>query len=88
VHVQIFREDLLAKSIIDPNVVCELMDCSATVFVDELSISSTFPVGLLVLGRPERSSFSADTRPDLESEYHSKITARLKECSPKPSRRI
>jgi hypothetical protein len=27
----------LANSIIDPNGVCELMDCSAMVFVDEFS---------------------------------------------------
>jgi hypothetical protein len=33
------------------------MDCSATVFVDEFSIFSTFSVILLVLGHPERQDF-------------------------------
>jgi hypothetical protein len=32
-----FLLDLLANSITDPNGVSELMDCSATVFVDEFS---------------------------------------------------
>jgi hypothetical protein len=32
-----FLYDLLANSLTDPNGVCELMDCSATVFVDEFS---------------------------------------------------
>jgi hypothetical protein len=37
----------------DPNGVCELMDCSVTIFVDEFSIFATFSVVLLVLGRRE-----------------------------------
>jgi hypothetical protein len=36
-HVQVFCSDLLANSITNPNGVCGLMDCSATVFVDEYS---------------------------------------------------
>jgi hypothetical protein len=64
------------------------MDCSATVFVDEFSIFSTFSAVLLVLGRPERSSSSTDTGPALKCEYHSKTVVRLKECSPIASRRI
>jgi hypothetical protein len=47
-----YCSDFLANSITDPNGVCELMDCSATVFVDEFSNFSTFSVALLVLGRP------------------------------------
>jgi hypothetical protein len=46
-------------------------------------IFSTFAVVLLVLGRPECSSSSADTRPALKRECHSKHAVRLKECSPK-----
>jgi hypothetical protein len=38
VHVHIFCYDLLANSITDHNSVCELMDCSAMVFVEEFSI--------------------------------------------------
>jgi hypothetical protein len=58
------------------------MDCSATVFVEEFSIFSTFSAVLLVLVHPERSSSSTDTRPTLKREFHSKTAARVKECSP------
>jgi hypothetical protein len=51
----------MANSITDLSGVYEFMDCSQTVFVDEFSNSSTFSAVLLVLGLPERSSFSADT---------------------------
>jgi hypothetical protein len=51
-------------------------------------IFSTFSVVLLVLGRPERSSTSTDTRRTLKHECHSKTTVWLQECSPKPSRSI
>jgi hypothetical protein len=51
-------------------------------------IFSTFSVVLLVLGRPERSSSSADTQLTLKYECHSKTAVRLKECSPKASQRI
>jgi hypothetical protein len=40
-------------------------------------IFSTFSVLLLVLGRPELSSYSTDTRPALKREWHSKTAARL-----------
>jgi hypothetical protein len=45
--------DILANSITDLNGVCELMDCSATVFTDEFSNFITFYVVLLVHGRPD-----------------------------------
>jgi hypothetical protein len=61
----------------------------ATVFVDEFSIFfSTFSVVLLVLGRPERSSSSNDTRPALKLECYSKTAVQLKECSAKAPRII
>jgi hypothetical protein len=44
---------------------------------------STFSVILLVLGCPEHSSSSADTRPPLKRECHSKTAVWLKKCSPK-----
>jgi hypothetical protein len=55
----------MVNSITDPNGDCKLMDCSVTIFVYEFShffkqIFSTLSVGLLVLGRPERSPFSTD----------------------------
>jgi hypothetical protein len=56
------------------------MDCSATVFVDEFS---NFFQHFLVLGRPECSLSSTDTRPALKREYLSKTAVGLKECSPK-----
>jgi hypothetical protein len=59
-HVQILCSDLRANSITDPNGVCELMDCSAIVFVDEFSIFSTFSVILLGPSRPGYSSSSTD----------------------------
>jgi hypothetical protein len=40
---------------------------------------------LVVLGHPERSSFSTDTRTALKHECHSKTAVQLKECSPKAS---
>jgi hypothetical protein len=43
---------------------------------------------LLVFDRPERSSSSADNRPALKHECHSKSALRLKECSSKASRSI
>jgi hypothetical protein len=46
-------------------------------------IFSTFSVVLLVLGRPERLSFLADTQPAFKHECHSETTVQLKECSPK-----
>jgi hypothetical protein len=64
------------------------MDCSAMVFVDEFSIFSTFSVVLLVLGHPEHSSSSTDTRPTLKHECHSKTAVWLKQCSPKASQSI
>jgi hypothetical protein len=48
----------------------------------------TFSVVLMMLGRPERSLFSADTQPALNRECHSKTAVPLKECSPKASRSI
>jgi hypothetical protein len=51
-------------------------------------IFSTFSVILLVLGRPEHLSSSADTQPALKRECHSETAVRLKECSPKASRSI
>jgi hypothetical protein len=48
-------------------------------------IFSTFSIVLLVLGRPERLSSSADTQPALTHECHSKTAVPLKECSPKAS---
>jgi hypothetical protein len=45
---------------------------------------SAFSVVLLVLGRPERSSSSADTRPALKRECHSKTAVRLKDVLQKP----
>jgi hypothetical protein len=51
-------------------------------------ISSTFSVVSLVLGRSERSSSSADTRPALKRECHSKTALHLKEYSTKASRSI
>jgi hypothetical protein len=41
-------------------------------------IFSTFSVILLVLGRPEHSSSSTDTRPALKRECHSKTAVWLK----------
>jgi hypothetical protein len=35
--VTVFYKDPLANSITDPNGVCKLMDCSATVFMNEFS---------------------------------------------------
>jgi hypothetical protein len=64
------------------------MGCSATVFVDQFSNFSTFSVLLLVLGRPERPSFTTDTRPAFKHECHSKTLVRLKEYSPKALRSI
>jgi hypothetical protein len=62
------------------------MDCSATVFVDEFWNSfSTYSVILLVVGRPGRSSSSAETRPALKRECYSKTAVRLKERSAKAS---
>jgi hypothetical protein len=49
---------------------------------------STFSVVLLVLRRPERSSFSTETRPALKRECHSKTAVQLEEYSPKASRNI
>jgi hypothetical protein len=37
VRVQIFCQSLLVNSITDSNGTCKLMDCSVTVFVDEIS---------------------------------------------------
>jgi hypothetical protein len=51
-------------------------------------IFSTFSVILLVLGRPECSSSSADPQPALKRECYWKTTIWLKECSPKASRCI
>jgi hypothetical protein len=51
-------------------------------------ISSTFSVVLLVLGRPERSSTSADTQLAMKHECHSETTVRLKKCSPKSPQSI
>jgi hypothetical protein len=58
------------------------------VFMDEFSNFFTFSVALLVLGHPERSSSSTDTRPALKHERHSKTTVQLKECSPKAPQSI
>jgi hypothetical protein len=55
---------------------------------DEFSKFSTFSIVMLVLGRPERSSSSTDTRPALKPECHLETAVRLKECSPKASRNI
>jgi hypothetical protein len=55
----------LANSITDSSGACELIDCSATVFVDEFLNFFNIFSHLLVLGHPEHSSFSTDTRPAL-----------------------
>jgi hypothetical protein len=64
------------------------MDCSATVFVDEFSIFSTFSVISLVFGCPECSSSSTDIQPSLKRECHLKTAVRLKQCSPRASQNI
>jgi hypothetical protein len=64
------------------------MECSAIVFMDEFLNFFNISVVLLVLGRPERLSLSTDTQPALKRECHSKTVVRLKECSPKASRKI
>jgi predicted HicB family RNase H-like nuclease len=51
-------------------------------------IFSTFSVVLLVLRCSECQSFSADTRPALKHEFHSKTAVWLEECSPKATRSI
>jgi hypothetical protein len=71
----------------DPNGVCELMDCSANVFVHKFSmLFSKFSAVLLMFGHPKRSSSSTDTRPDLKSECHSITDVLLKEASRNISR--
>jgi hypothetical protein len=44
---------------------------------------STFSVILLVLGHPEHSSSSTDTRLVMKRECHSQTAVQLKECPPK-----
>jgi hypothetical protein len=61
------------------------MDCLVVTFVDEFS--NFFNI-LLVLGRPEYSSSSADIQLALKHECQSETTVQLKECSPKASRSI
>jgi hypothetical protein len=78
----------MAYSITDPSGVCELMDCLAVVFVDEFSNFFNISVVLVVLGCPERSSSSTDTRPALKHECHSKTAVWIKECYPKASQSI
>jgi hypothetical protein len=51
-------------------------------------IFSTFSVVLLVLGHPERSSFSTDTLQALKHECHAKTAVWVKEFSSKASRSI
>jgi hypothetical protein len=51
-------------------------------------IFSIFFIILLVLGHPEHSSSSADTRPALKHECHLKSAVWLKECSPKAPQSI
>jgi hypothetical protein len=51
-------------------------------------VFTTFFVILLVLGRPECLSFSADTQPALKRECHSNTAVQLKECYLKASRSI
>jgi hypothetical protein len=51
-------------------------------------IFSTFHVVLVVLGRPERLSYSTATQPALKRECHSKTAVQLKECSQKASQSI
>jgi hypothetical protein len=53
------------------------------VFVVEFSIFSKYSVVLLVLGLPDRLSFSTDIQPALKRECHSKTTVLLKGCSQK-----
>jgi hypothetical protein len=64
------------------------MDYLATVFVDEFLNFFNFFVVLLVLGPPERSSSSTDTRPALKRECQLKTGVLLKECSPNASQSI
>jgi hypothetical protein len=47
-----------------------------------------FSIVLPVLGRPEHSLYSSDTRPALKRECHSKTAVQLKECSSKASQSI
>jgi hypothetical protein len=51
-------------------------------------IFSKYSVILLVVGHPERSSSSTDTRPALKHGCHSKTAVRIKEYSPKASQSI
>jgi hypothetical protein len=59
------------------------MDYLVMVFVGEFSNFSIFSVVLLMLGCPERSSFSTDTQPALKCECSPKPAVQLKECPPK-----
>jgi hypothetical protein len=48
-------------------------------------ISSTFSVGLLVLGHPKHSLPSTNTQQALKCEFLSKTAVQQKECAPKAS---
>jgi hypothetical protein len=61
-HVQIFCQDLLANSKTDPSGVCELMDCSATVIVNEFLNFFNIFCQFMVTGHPECLSSSTDTQ--------------------------
>jgi hypothetical protein len=71
-------------SVIDSSGVCKLMDCLATVFMDEFSNFFNILCLLLVLGRPERLSSSTDTQPALKMNVIQKPLSGLKNALEKP----
>jgi hypothetical protein len=64
------------------------MNCLVMVFLVEFSDFFNTFCHLLVLGLPECSSSSTDTRPALKRDCHAKTAVRLKICYPKASQNI
>ena len=80
-HVQLFCENSLTRSITNSNLCTEIVYGTTTILVDSRTCS-TFEGVVAVLGRPDRSSLAAEVLPFLKRPNQSKVRLRLMHESP------
>ena len=84
-HVQLFCENSLTRSITNSNLCTEIVYGTTTILVDSRPYLFHFWGVVAVLGRTDRSSLAVEVLPFLKRPNHSKFRLRLMHKSPKVS---
>ena len=81
-HVQLFCENSLTRSITNSNLCTEIVYGTMTILVDSRPYLFHFWGVVAMLGRPDRSSLAVEVLPFLKCPNHSKVRLRLMHQSP------